>query len=55
MTCLVFSFFFFFSFFSPSLCRRLQTIAPWNGAETLKLTKVLKRKNRMPLNSFSGS
>ena len=25
-------------------CRRLQMIAPWNGAETLKLTKVQKRK-----------
>ena len=25
---------------SFSVCRRLQMIAPWNGAETLKLTRV---------------
>ena len=27
-------------FSSFSVCRRLQMIAPWNGAETLKLTRV---------------
>ena len=27
-----------------SFFQRLQMIAPWNGAETLKLTKVQKRK-----------
>ena len=42
MTCVVFPFLLPFFFF-PS--RLLQLITPWNGAETLELTKVQKPKN----------